>query len=71
MTDTKELQRLLEDCGLRKSYISQQLGISLQAFRLKILGRYDFRQAEIAKLQYLLRLSNEDVIRIFFAKDVD
>ena len=71
MTNTAELERAISESGLRKNYICEQLGISVQAFRLKVTNKCAFKQNEIAGLKRLLNLSEDQINVIFFTPDVD
>lgn len=71
MTNTAELERVITESGLRKNYICERLGISVQAFRLKVTNRCAFRQNEIAGLKKLLNLTEAQINDIFFASEGD
>ena len=70
MTNTKELnKRILETVG-RKEIVAAKLGISLTSLNNKIANRTEFKASEISILKKLLKLSEEDVFRIFFTAKV-
>lgn len=46
MVDTQYLEELISNSGIKKSYLAEKLGISIQTLRLKILGKYDFTMKE-------------------------
>ena len=70
MTNTKELnKRILETVG-RKEIVAAKLEISLTSLNNKIANRTEFKASEIAILKKLLKLSDEDVWRIFFVAKV-
>lgn len=71
MTNTAELERAISASGLRKNFICEQLGISVQAFRLKVTNKCAFKQNEMAVLKRLLNLSEEQINTIFFASEGD
>lgn len=66
MTNTALLNEKIRDSGLKLNFIADKLGIVWMTLRRKIDGENDFKQSEIAQLQDLLRLSDEDVGMIFF-----
>lgn len=71
MTDTKELERLIEDSGLKKSYIAKAIGLSRQGLANKIQNRSPFTSTEISCLCKVLNITSlKDKERIFFAADV-
>lgn len=68
MVDTKEINRLIDESGLKREYIAQKIGISRQALYLKIQGYNDFTVREAAVLCEILgikKISEKD--RLFFA----
>ena len=70
MTNTKELnKRILETVG-RKEIVAAALEISLTSLNNKIANRTEFKASEISILKKLLKLSEEDVFRIFFTAKV-
>lgn len=72
MTDTKELNRIIHESGLTKSYIANKLGISLYSFQLKRENKRQFTAEQIKTLCELLDIrSLKEKERIFFASEVD
>ena len=72
MTDTKELNRIIHESGLTKSYIANKLGISLYSFQLKRENKRQFTAEQIKTLCELLNIrSLKEKERIFFASEVD
>lgn len=71
MTDTKGLEQLIKDSGLKKSYIAKTIGLSRQALANKIQNKSPFTSTEISRLCKLLDITSlKDKERIFFAADV-
>lgn len=71
MTDTKELERIIDRSGLKKSYIAKAIGLSRQGLANKIQNKSPFTSTEISGLCKLLNIvSLKDKERIFFASDV-
>ena len=72
VTNTKELNRLIHESGLTKSYIANKLGISLYSFQLKRENKRQFTAEQIKILCELLDIrSLKEKERIFFATEVD
>ncbi|HJB46002.1 MAG TPA: hypothetical protein H9713_04785 [Candidatus Mediterraneibacter surreyensis] len=72
VTDTKELNRLIHESGLTKSYIANKLGISLYSFQLKRENKRQFTAEQIKILCELLDIKSlKEKERIFFAIKVD
>ena len=72
MTNTKLLERLIQESGLKLSYIADILGISRTALYKKIKGIVQFTGPEIKIMCELLNLKSWAKIKpVFFADDVD
>lgn len=71
MTNTSELERLIKDSGLKKSYIAKALKISRQALKNKMDNKSVFTSTEISLLCELLKITSlKDKEKIFFASTV-
>lgn len=66
MPDAKKIRDAINQKGLRIGYVAAELGITRQAFSLKMRGVTEFRVSEIQKLSALLGLSAADRESIFF-----
>lgn len=72
MTDTAELNRLIKESGLTKSYIADKLGITLFGFQRKRDNKSQFTAEEIKILCDILTIKSlKEKERIFFAENVD
>lgn len=60
MTNTKELERLISESGLKKNYIARVLGLSRHGLRNKILNIHSFTTREVQTLCDLLHI--EDLV---------
>ena len=60
-----ELEKLIKDSGLSKSYITRKLGITYQAFQNKLHGKSPFKMTEVFVIKNLLNITLDDVYRIF------
>lgn len=71
MTNTKELERIIADSGLKKSYIAKAVNLSRQGFKNKCENKTPFTATEIAQLCELLNITKlTEKERIFFVKSV-
>lgn len=72
MTDTKRLQRIIDDSGLKQVYIANCLGLTSYGFARKRDNLSSFTAPEIDTLCKVLKIESlEDRFAIFFAEDVD
>ena len=67
MTDVKELNRIIEQSGLRKRFLAEKLGISHQAFYNKLNGISEFKLAEVSIMCNILNIGKKQREEIFFA----
>ena len=66
MVDTQLLESVIEQSGLKKTYLADKLGISIQNFRLKIQNKSDFRSHEVVLLCHELGIKKaSDKEKIF------
>ena len=71
MTDTKELEKIIKDSGLKKSFLAKALNLSRQGFMDKCRNKYPFTATEINILCRLLKIIKlTDKERIFFKNSV-
>lgn len=61
-----DFDRKVKKLGLKYNYIASYLGISVQALRLKRIGRNQFTAKEIKKLCVLLNLTEKEKEKFFF-----
>ena len=61
-----DFDRKVKKLGLKYNYIANYLGISVQALRLKRIGRNQFTAKEIKKLCVLLNLTDKEKEKFFF-----
>lgn len=71
MTDTKLLQKCIQDTGVKKVYLEHKLGLSHQGFYNKLVGKSEFTVKEITILCELLNINRSLREKIFFATNVD
>lgn len=69
MTDTIELERVIAESGLKKSYIAKVIGLSRQGLRNKILNVQPFTTREVQILCDLLQIRDMALReKIFFSR---
>lgn len=70
MVDVNLLKNKIQSSGYKMQYIAESCGLSTMGLRNKIEGKTEFTVSELTVLIYLLKLSLEDVMNIFFVKNV-
>ena len=63
--DTEKLDEAIKKSGIRPGFLIEQLGISRQAFDQKKKGIIMFRKSEVMLLQYILKIPDDDLLKIF------
>lgn len=71
MVDVNLLKTRMDESGLKKGFIAQQLGVTPQGLYKKLTDKSDWYYTQVMVLKDLLKLSDEDVSEIFFAENVD
>ena len=66
MVDTKELNRAMQDSGLKKSAVAGRLRITTQTLTRKPNGESEFNVSEAQELSDMLGFSASQRQRIFF-----
>lgn len=68
MTNTKLLEKKIEESGLKKNFIAQALGLSPYGLAKKINNETEFKTSEVDGLCKILNISDlAEKDRIFFA----
>lgn len=65
MTDTKMLEKAINNSGLKRSFIASQIGITAYTLALKIDNKKEFKASEIDKLCEILKIDVERRMLIF------
>lgn len=68
MVDTLNLDKKIEESGLKISFITSKLGITRQALDYKKKNKRKFKTAEIYVLCDLLNIPDDEKQAIFFAE---
>lgn len=71
MVDTEALEKIITDSGKTKTHLAAKAGITIQALRLKMINKFEFKPSEIDALcdeLSITRLSDKEKI---FNKKVD
>jgi hypothetical protein len=72
MVDTELLEKAILDSGKKKGYLAERIGRTVQTFKGKTSGAYDFTTTEVEILCKELGITSlEQKERIFFARKVD
>lgn len=71
MTNTEELNKRIDESGLKKNYIAKMLGIKPDTLTRKINNEREFKASEINALCDVLGIESlEEKEHIFFAVEV-
>lgn len=70
MVDVSLLKNKIQSSGYKIQYIAESCGLTAMGLRNKIDGKTEFTVSELTVLICLLKLSLEDVMNIFFVKNV-
>lgn len=71
MVDTQLLDEKIYSSGIKVGHITNKIGISRQAFDRKKKNMLKFRVSEVYVLCDLLKLTDAEKERIFFASEVE
>lgn len=69
MTDTKLLEAIISESGLKKKFLAQKLGLSRAGFRNCMTNKSEFTSSQIDILCRTLNITSMKVMKaIFFAR---
>lgn len=71
MVDTPYLEEEIKNSGLKKSYLAEKCGITLQTFSNKMNNKSEFTGSEIKIISKILGLTAKKMNDIFFAENVE
>ena len=71
MVDLTALNARVSASGIKRTAISNEMGISAPTLRRKLRGQTPLTANDIDALGSILNLSSADIRRIFFAKSVN
>lgn len=72
MTDTKQLNQLIDESGIKRKFIADQLHLSPYGLSKKINNETEFKQSEIQAICEILKIGSlKKRQEIFFTKQVD
>lgn len=71
MTNTVLLGEKIRQSGYKLQFLAEKCGLDRSTLYKKIQNQSEFKQTEISALIELLKLSDADCNRIFFADSVD
>ena len=62
----KRVKDLLQDKGIKRSYLAKKLGISYNTLTNKLTGKSEFSILQIVKIKEILELDDEFSTNLFF-----
>jgi DNA-binding XRE family transcriptional regulator len=65
MLDVERYADIVKESGLKKVFIAQKLGLSLQGYLNKEQGKSDFTTGQVKVLRDLFNLSKTEISEIF------
>lgn len=65
MTNTEKLKTVINESGFKIGFISENLGITREAFYRKMKNETEFKASEIVALKRILKLSDAQRNEIF------
>ena len=65
-----KIETLINEKGLKKSFIAKNLDVSVESLRKKLKGLVDFKVSELIKLADILNLSVESLVQIITEKEI-
>jgi predicted transcriptional regulator len=67
MAASAKLSEAIENRGVKKSFVAQQIGVSVSTFWRKMKGSSEFTLNEIRIIAATLRLTDKEICDIFFS----
>lgn len=68
MTDVKQLEKIIQQKGLKKGFVAEKIGVSRSTFYAQLKGETEFKASHIRSLCDVLDIKDDETIRaIFFA----
>ena len=71
MTNTKLLKQKINDSGYKLSFLAKKIGITTYTLLKKIKNETEFKATEIKILGELLKINQEETMKIFFGTNVE
>lgn len=71
MTNTKLLKLKINDSGYKLSFLAKKIGITTYTLLKKIKNETEFKATEIKTLGELLKINQEETMKIFFGTNVE
>ncbi len=65
------LSEKIEQSGMKRKAIAKKMNLSPAGLANKLKGKRDFNANEIKEIAHAINLSDDDILRIFFADVVD
>lgn len=67
MRDYNKLLGRIKECGFTQQEVADKMGISANSLNRKLLGKHDFKSAEIESLSTILKIPNSKLHYYFFS----
>lgn len=68
MIDSKRLEKIIQESGLKKGYLAERLGVSRGTFCALLNNKSEFKASQIRTLCELLNIRDDETLKaIFFA----
>ena len=71
MTNSEMFRKKVEDCGITYTYLAKKIGITRESLYKKLRNETEFKASEISNVAVILRLSQDEINKIFFAQRVN
>lgn len=71
MTNTTLLRQKIDESGYKLQFLAEKCGLTYYGLMKKVNNETEFKASEIKVLKELLKLTNEEANKIFFAQKVD
>lgn len=71
MTNTELLRKKIEESGLKIRFIAEKIGLTYYGFSKKMNNESEFKVTEVKALCDLLKISDSDMMKIFFTSVVE
>lgn len=66
MANTQYLETRIKQSGLKKAYLAEKCGCTRQYLGMKIRNEADFKVEDVKVLRAELKLTNAEILKIFF-----
>lgn len=64
------LNKMLRDSGIKRAKLMEVMGLSYTSLKKKLDGEVDFKVTEAVQIKALLKMTNQDFMRVFLSNEV-